>query len=307
MSENIVINNQPVLSKILNYINNNKINNGSYLLVGENASEIKKYSILLSKIFACPNKYSNNCNKCNICKRIDTNNYTEIKVISPENNIIKKESIIEVRDYYNTKSVEGSSNIYIINDIDTLNVAAANSLLKFLEEPDGNVVAIFNTTNLNKVLPTIISRCQIIKVNNIKKNNGISFIEEVTNLTEEEIYDILSYIKKIEFDRALAFANIKTEIITKFDTKEKIASAIEVILLFYKDVLNYKIKNKSIYFEENDIKRVAQENSSDVIIKKISFILENISKIEYNVNILLFMSNLIIGIGDVANDKSSRY
>ena len=298
MSEKIVIANQPILSRILNYINNNKINTGSYLLVGENNVEIKKYSMLISKILACPNKYEDGCNRCNICKKIENGNYLEMKIISPENNMIKKESITELRDRYSTVAIEGSSNIYIINDIDTLSLAAANSLLKFLEEPAGNVVAIFNTTNLNKVLPTIISRCQVIKINNIKNKYGIEFVKEVTGLEEDEIYNVLSFIKKMEFDRTLAFASLKSEFLVKFNTKEKLKSSIEVMLLFYKDVLNYKIKNNCIYFEQNDIKRTSDENTTESITRKIAFVLENISKIEYNVNVLLFMSNLIIGIGD---------
>ena len=85
----------------------------------------------------------------------------------------------------------------------------------------------------------------------------------------------------------------------KFNTREKIKSALNVMLLIYKDILNYKINNKCIYFELNDFKSLIETNNTEKITKKITFILENISKIGYNVNILLFMSNLLIGIGDI--------
>ena len=299
MEEEILLKNQPILSRILNNINNSKKNSTAYILVGENTSYLKKYSILFSKILVCPSKYNEKCEKCNICKRIDENIFSEVKIISPENNVIKKEKILELRNYFIKESVEGRNNVYIINDIDNLNMAAANSILKFLEEPDSNVVAIFNTTNLNKVIPTISSRCQIIKINNIRTKYGVDFVKDLTKLEEDEIYDVLSFIKKIELDKNIAFSEIKTNFIDKFDTREKVKSILKVMLLLYKDMLNYKIRGECIYFNINDFKRLLEINTTEKITRKISFILENLSKIEYNVNILLFISNLIIGIGDI--------
>lgn len=300
-NEQIYIENQPILTKIFNKVNNSGNNVQGYLLVGESAKEIKNYSIMFSKILICPKKYTSGCQMCNICKRIDSGNFSELKIISPENNLIKKEKIINLRDNFNTESIEGKNSVYIINDVETLNGAAANAILKFLEEPDSNVVAIFNTTNLNAVIPTIASRCQIIKINNIKKSYGIDFVTELTNLDEEEVYSIISFVKKIEFNKSVAFSELKNDFIKKFDSKERLNGSLLVMLLLYKDVLNYKVKKKCDYFEVNDVRTLSEENKKDIITKKISFILENMKKIEYNVNILLFMSNLLIGIGDITN------
>ena len=79
-----------------------------------------------------------------------------------------------------------------------------------------------------------------------------------------------------------------------------------LMLFYYKDMLNYKIKNKCIYYEANDIKSLANIQNDNLISKKISFILENIAKLEYNVNILLFIDNFIIGIGEMKDGKSNR-
>ena len=305
-NEEIYIENQPVLTKIFNKIINSGNNTQGYLLFGESSKEIRNYSLMLSKILICPNKYTSKCHKCNICKRIDNGNFPELKIIFPENGMVKKEKIINLRDTFNTKSIEGENGVYIINDVESLNSAAANAILKFLEEPDSNVVAIFNTTNLNAVIPTIASRCQIIKINNIRTSYGIDFVKELTNLEEEDIYNVVSFVKKIEFYKSQAFAELKKDFIKNFDSKEKLNSALLVMLLLYKDMLNYKVKNKSIYFEVNELKTLAQKNENDVISRKISFILENMEKIEYNVNVLLFMSNLLIGIGDITDGKSNR-
>lgn len=298
-ANDIFIKDQPILTKIFNNINKTKKNVQAYVLTGESKEKLQKYALLLSKILICPNQYHEDCNKCNICNRINDNNYSELKIIYPENRVIKKDEIVKLRNYFNTQSIEGRNQVYIIHDIETLNQSASNSILKFLEEPESNLTAIFTTTNIDSVIKTVISRCQIIKINNIRVKYGLDFVKEISNLDEEKIYLVIDFLKNIEKNYAIAFSELKNNFIKYFDNKELVSSALKVMLLYYKDMLNYKIRNKCYYFEVNDIKLISKNQTEDLISKKISFILENLKKIEYNVNILLFMDNLLIGIGEI--------
>ena len=100
---------------------------------------------------------------------------------------------------------------------------------------------------------------------------------------------------------------MKVQFLDYFNTKESLKNALMVILLSYKDALNYKIfKNMDYFNNETGIKNIADCQSEEIIIKKIKFILENMQKLEYNVNITLFISNFIIGIGEITNGKSNR-
>ena len=302
MLDEINVKNQPILNKVLNKINNSKNSVQAYILYCNSKKLLDLYTNLFSKVLICPNKYKENCNDCNICARIDDNTFNELKIINPVNNVIKKESVIELRNAFQTNSIEGKNEVYIINDAECLNASAANAILKFLEELDSNTVAIFTTTNLDMVLPTIASRCQVIKLNNDSIDKGIDFVVKQTNLTEEEVYAALDFIRLAENNYSLAFSKAKEEFLNQFQTKDKLSSALYVMLLFYKDILNYKLKNSCLYFEKNDLISIANRSSINLITKKISFILENIYKLEYNVNILLFMDNLLIGIGEIQDD-----
>ena len=304
--DEIQIKNQPILNKILNNINNKGNNVQAYILSGNDKENLINYAILFSKVLICPHKYKKGCSECNICNRIDKENYAELKIINPVNKIIKKEAILELKNEFKTKSIEGKNEVYIINDAETLNGAASNTILKFLEEPDSNIVAIFTTTNLDSVIKTIVSRCQVIKINNFQKKSGIDFIKNLTNFDEETIYKVIDFVKIIEKSSEDAIINAKKLFFNYFNTKELLINAFNVILLYYKDMLNYKIKNKCIYYEVNDIKSLANIQNDNLISKKISFILENIAKLEYNVNILLFIDNFIIGIGEMKDGKSNR-
>ena len=302
----LLIKNDPRLTNIYNNLIKSKKNSQSYMLVGNSKSKLNEYAILLSKILVCPHTFEEKCTKCNICKRIDSNNYPELKIINPENKVIKKEKITDLTRKFQGQSIEGRNLVYIINDAECLNIAASNSILKFLEEPDSNVVAIFTTTNFDGVIKTITSRCQIIKVNNTKINEGINFVVETSGLDEENVYKVVDFTKKIENNYPLAVAQVKEEFLNIFNNKDMLDKALKVMLLFYKDILNYKINEKTQFFEKNEIKLVANKQNKDTISKKISFILENMDKIEYNVNMLLFMNYLLIGIGDIKDDESSR-
>ncbi len=304
--DEIQIKNQPILNKILNNINNKGNNVQAYILSGNDKENLINYAILFSKVLICPHKYKKGCSECNICNRIDKENYAELKIINPVNKIIKKEAILELKNEFKTKSIEGKNEVYIINDAETLNGAASNTILKFLEEPDSNIVAIFTTTNLDSVIKTIVSRCQVIKINNFQKKSGIDFIKNLTNFDEETIYKVIDFVKIIEKSSEDAIIDAKNLFFNYFNTKELLINAFNVILLYYKDMLNYKIKNKCIYYEANDIKSLANIQNDNLISKKISFILENIAKLEYNVNILLFIDNFIIGIGEMKDGKSNR-
>ena len=304
----IVIEKQNILSKILTKINSSSINSQAYILSCEDEKMLEDYSLLLSKVIICPKTYSKNCELCNICYRVSHNSYGDLKIIEPVNNVIKKEEILKLKNEFNTNSLEGKNRIYIIKNVEKLNTAAANSLLKFLEEPDSNVVAIFTTTNIDLVMKTILSRCQVIKLNNISNKKGMEYVKKVSFLEEEQITKLLDYFFDIENNLDKAKYTIKEKILDVFKTRQDIKNVLSVLLLIYKDLLNYKLFNNLEYFEkEIGIKNISEKLTVGIITKKISFILENLTKIEYNVNISLFIMNFLIGLGEIQDGKSSRY
>ena len=306
MSE-VKIDNQPILSRVLTKISNFSTVSQAYLLVGVNDADLIKYATLFAKVLICPNNYSNPCSRCNICLRIESENFGELSIINPINGVIKKEEILRLKEKFQTHSIEGKNQVYIINKVETLNPAAANSLLKFLEEPDSNTIAIFTTSNINSVINTVVSRCQIIKLNNNSIKNGIEFIKTSTGMNEEQINKILDFLFIIENNNIKAISLFKELLINDFGTKELLKSAFMVIILGYKDALNYKLFKKMEYFNnETGIKNISDSQSADVLIKKIKFILENMQKLEYNVNITLFVSNVLIGIGEITDGKGNR-
>ena len=102
---------------------------------------------------------------------------------------IKKQQIVDLQQEFSRSAVEGKKRIYIIKDCEKMRPEAANSMLKFLEEPEDNIVAILMTNNINNVLSTIISRCKVFKLSNVF-NDVISVDEELENLAIDFVYSI---------------------------------------------------------------------------------------------------------------------
>ena len=213
----------------------------------------------------------------------------------------------------------GNKKVYIINGAEKLNVSSSNSLLKFLEEPEEGIIAILITNNIYQLLDTIISRCQILKLNPLKNNVG-NILECLGNNLYNNKKDIENYInneenlikieKVIEFIKYYEDNHLNSLIyINKlwnqyFKEKQEVLNAFNILLLFYKDVFNYNLTNEVKIFKEyvKEIEYIAQKNKIDVIISKINVIMSLQEKIKFNINNNLLMDKLIIQLEGCEQD-----
>lgn len=295
---------QPIVTKLLlNSINNNKLVQ-AYLLVSNDKSFMMQYSLDFSKKIICDDDEK-------ISKMIDENTYPELVIIEPINNVIKKEQLINLQEAFSVKPTLGKKMVYIINGADKLFTSSANTILKFLEEPSDDIVAILLTDNLQKVLPTIKSRCQILNFENkrdkevdiIYKNykNYYRSIEFNTDTYLEKVNNIISLIKKIDKNKLNTFIYFKQDIFDVFINKEDFMFLFDFILYFYYDILNLKLQRDLYYLKDykNDLLEVSKNNSLDDVIKKIKIIEDVNNKLQTNMNLKLLIDDFIINFSEV--------
>ena len=298
---------QPIVTKLLlNSFDNNKLVQ-AYLFSSNDKSFLLDYSIAFSKKLITDNYDSK------ICNLIELNIYPELKIINPINNIIKKEQLKELQQSFLVKPTLGKKMVYIINGADKLHVSAANTILKFLEEPSEDIVAILLTDNLPKVLPTIKSRCQNLIFKNKKENDDKNldnlFEEYKIRINNDEkaqdefnnlIDNIINFIKSIEKLGIKEFIHFKDNIFDVFKIKDEFIILFDFLLYFYYDILNYKLSRKLIYMNEYiDLVDELSNQSIEIIQKKLQLI-ENIKiKLDTNMNIKLLMDEFIIKFSEV--------
>ena len=227
-----------------------------------------------------------------LCSLIFKNNIKlddnpDIYFVESEKNVIKKEKILELEEKISKTSQIGNSKVYIIKECEKLNAAAANCLLKTLEEPGENVYAFLITENIDLVISTIKSRCQVIQC---EINNKI--------LDEELINKSISIINILENIGIKSIVYNSNELYKTYE-KEELKKILEAIELFYKDCLNklYDIDIQAFKYNEELLINVLKINNNKKIIRKIKVINDNINLLKYNLNGSLFIDKLIIEFG----------
>ena len=241
----------------------------------------------------CMNEFSIDCNKCSLCHLIDVNNLPSLKIIEPENNFIKKEQILELKNLFAKNSQYTKENIYVIKSAEKMNKESANTMLKFLEEPDGEVIGFFITSHKDNVMLTIQSRCQHIEINfDNEKHEKYNIDEEKYN----NLYDFVKdYLYKIEIEKTkLILYNRDT-----FNELEKndILIIFKIMLDIYENILIKKINNSKD--KEWDF---LYEYSYQNIYKKTNLIIKILKELNYNVNMDLLLDKFVIEMDGINNE-----
>ena len=218
-------------------------------------------------------------------KLIKNGSYADFFVVSPVNSRwIKKEQILFLQEKYKVKSFYNNKKIYIIDKADDLNIASCNTLLKFLEEPADDIVAILLSKNHYNVIPTILSRCQLISMDRQIVSSNYSIQDKVVKFIKllcVKKDSIFAYLNSIDFD---------------FENKVELEMFLEEIIKFYGDLSRFLLKKELLYY--NDYESVILEVSENENIKSISMKILKMDvlmkDLDFNINSRLFMDELIM-------------
>ena len=276
-------------SLLSNAIKNNKLSH-AYLIDANHYEDSYDFVLSFVKTIICGNHHSSSENECTLCHRIQNNNYPELKIIETDSSVIKKEQLLELQSDFSRSSIEGNYRIYIIKDCDKMNKQAANCLLKFLEEPVSGIIAILLTNNFSKLLSTIVSRCQVIRLNNVRSLNNNSTLENLALVCCDNKREFLQFLEdemKLELiDSVIYFLDyfeengldtllyMKSLWYNKFSTREDALLAILLMVYFYYDLLKSKLGNNKYFFcDKSDfVEKCASMNSIESILHKIDVV-----------------------------------
>ncbi len=168
MMKQTLQNNHKIAYQILENALRNQTLGHAYLFVGEKGTPIKETAILLMQSVVCRFANPFACEVCADCKRIVHENYADLIHIDGSTQTIKKEDILNIQQQFSQTSQEmRGKKIYFLEAVERSSDSALNALLKFLEEPQTDTIAILSASSSERVLPTIQSRCQIIQFHKV--------------------------------------------------------------------------------------------------------------------------------------------
>ncbi len=289
---------QEVVYKTLkNSFKNNKTSH-AYLISGAKGLPILQVAIFMAKSLICNHKDEDGfaCLNCIHCKKVDDNSYADLKIISGEQ--LKTNEVMSLQEEFNKSPLEdGNVKVYIIDLIEKAPIASLNKLLKFIEEPSSNIVALFTTNSVDSILQTIVSRCQIIKLKELYSNDLVNYlisssfasddayliakvsndIEKSVNILNDPKYkdikqllkESLNYLKDKNDNFIINFQTKGFKILTTNDEYELFLDMLEACImqaLIKKEDSEYKLN----FFNEEILKISKTYNHFDYMINDIT-------------------------------------
>lgn len=320
-----VVGHKDIINYIRNAVTENKVSH-AYILNGERGSGKKMLANLFATTLLCEKQGPDPCNACHSCHQAESGSHPDIiRVTHEKPNTISVDDIRrQVNEDIQIKPYQGPYKIYIIAEADLMTVQAQNALLKTIEEPPAYAVIFLLTENAEALLPTITSRCVMLKLRNIKDTLIRKYLMETMHVPDykadmctafaqgnmgraimlassdhfneirEEAVQLLKYINEMDISEvAKAIKKIGTY-------KLEINDYLDIIMIWYRDVLLYKATKDMDKVVFKDQISYIQERAKKSSYEGIELILESLEKaktrLKANVNFDLVMELLLLTI-----------
>lgn len=320
-----VVGHKDILKYISSAVENNRVSH-AYILNGERGSGKKMLANLFAMTLLCETGDNEPCGKCHSCKQAESGIHPDIIRVTHEkpNSISVDDIRTQVNNTVDIKPYQGPYKVYIIPQADMMTPQAQNAILKTIEEPPSYAVFLLLTENAETLLPTINSRCVMLKLRNIKDTLIKKYLMENLEIPDYKA-DMCTAFAQGNMGRAIMLANsdhfneIREEAvqllkhISEMELNEIVAAVknisvykleitdyLDIIMIWYRDVLLYKATKEidKVVFKDQlqSIKEQARKSSYEGI----ELILESLEKakarLKANVNFDLVMELLFLTI-----------
>ncbi|KRG12827.1 DNA polymerase III subunit delta' [Lederbergia galactosidilytica] len=315
---------QPLAAKVLKSgIEKDRVAH-AYLFEGEHGTGKRAASMLVAQSLFCT-EIENDlvpCEQCVNCKRILNGNHPDVHIVAPDGLSIKIDQIRSLRAEFNKTGLESKKKFYIIIDAEKMTNSAANSLLKFLEEPYMQTTAILLTEQPQRILPTIISRCQTISFQSLPTNvvteklinlgvhpTKAPLLSAVTNQVQEALElnnddwfaqarnIVLKLYEVLKQNPLFAMTSLQNEWNAHFKERAQMDIGLDLLLFIYKDILYIQLGKEEQLIYPDQLKKLAGDalqTSAGRLSEQMTAILEAKQMLQANMNPQLLMEQLVL-------------
>ncbi|MCM3145583.1 DNA polymerase III subunit delta' [Brevibacillus sp. MER 51] len=313
---------QPRAQELLYHSLRNERLAHAYLLAGPKGSGKKQMALHLAKSLFCTEREADACGACVTCRRIEGGNHPDVLFITPDGASIKIDQIRSLQKEMAMRAVESSRKVYIIEHVDKMTTQAANSLLKFLEEPPAGVLALLLTEHSHAILPTILSRCQIVQFSPLSSESiaeklraeGVlagmaqvashitTNVEEAMTLSQSESFAqlrnlVIQLVQECKQRNSSALLTIHDMLQKSDKSKEELPLFLDLLILWLRDILYLQV-GRHAHLINSDQQDVLQGQAlvwtKAELLRGIDLVMETKNRIERNANAQLALERLVL-------------
>lgn len=324
-----IIGHRGIIQNLQQAIEHQKVSH-SYIFDGIPGIGKRMLASAYAKTLQCLNKGIVPCNKCTSCRAFDSGNHPDVFFISTDKKSLGVDEIrSSIQRDIETKPYKYSYKIYIVEDGDKMTIQAQNALLKTIEEAPAYGIIFLLSTNYKQFLPTIISRCSIIKLNPLKPEEMKEYFKDInidnknidlytafsggsigaaTKMMESEYFmnareEVIRWVKEINKGSLIRLFEIQKEM---ENYKEDINLILNLMYVWYRDVLFIKQMRDNPYIINKDKKNELLNASVDLSYNKLSRSLEAIEnaklQLRQNANFQLTLEVMLLHIKENEHD-----
>lgn len=318
-----IVGHEDIIRHFKSSIEMNKISH-AYIISGEVDSGKKMIARAFATTLQCEEGKSSPCNKCQSCIQAASGSHPDIVEVTHEKaDIITVDEIREqLINSMSVKPYKGRYKVYIVPDAHLMNAAAQNAILKTIEEPPEYGVILLLTSNLDKLLPTVQSRCVLLSTKPVRERDMLMYLTKTMGLTEDKAYFCLDFAqgnlgkaiklaKNDEYVKVIEVVVAVQKQIQEIDVdgleivlkeiqqlKLSINDYMDLMTMWYRDVLMLKVTSnpdKLLFkMEYQTLKRQASKLSYSGIEEKIDAIERAKRRLEVHANFDITMELLLL-------------
>ncbi|WHY72438.1 DNA polymerase III subunit delta' [Fictibacillus enclensis] len=295
----------------------------AYVFEGGHGTGKMDVALQLAKTFLCREKTDvEPCGECRDCRRIESGNHPDVHVVQPDGQSIKIDQIRGLQKEFAYHGMESEKKVYIVEHADRMTVQAANSLLKFLEEPTSSTIAILLTEQVHRLLETIMSRSQVLSFSPLPsdqliavlQNEGISLpmasmaaaltndTSEALEICREEWFaqardKVIQLTEELRSRPNQALVSLQENWLSFFKEKDQLDNALSLLLIWYKDLLFIQLSEPEhlVFVDQRQaLEQQALHTSQKRISENMLAVLTAKQRLGANVNPQLLMEQLVL-------------
>lgn len=226
----------------------------AYIFAGEQGTGRFQTAQWLACDVLCPHTHDGEpCLTCQTCRRIMKEEHPDVWHIRPDGKTIRTQQITTLKKELSMSGLESNRQVFIIEQADAMTESAANQLLKFIEEPATPMLAILLVTNRAQLLPTIVSRCQLLTFSRPPlssleeglKEAGVSSdlvtilpyltsdVKEAISLSEDDAFqalwqDLKAWYVLLAERQPMSFVNVQATLMAHIKGRKKTTQAVVI-------------------------------------------------------------------------------